>query len=123
MREYIIRKGIKSDSLIAEDQSQDTVSNAYFIKESILKVQGWRQIAVVTCKAHAPRMNLIFSHVLGPGYEVLSYPTSEPSSQAYRAREAIGLVAVTGLLEGLEPGDGAALSTRFSYLNDLAAAG
>ena len=70
MAKYLEDKGIPEDRILLEEESMDTIGNAYFTKVKILKPRNWKNIVVVTSDFHIPRAEYIFRKVLGKGYKV-----------------------------------------------------
>lgn len=58
------------DCLLYEDQSFDTIGNAWYAKKLCLEPAGITSIIVVTSDYHIERSRVIFEWVLGPGYTV-----------------------------------------------------
>lgn len=70
MKEYAISKKIPSDSILTEQESKDTLGNAYFTKVNILEPNNWKNILVVTSDFHLERTKYIFDLVLGAEYSI-----------------------------------------------------
>jgi uncharacterized SAM-binding protein YcdF (DUF218 family) len=70
MKELAIEQGVPAEAVLVEDQSVDTLGNAYFTKQKFLEPNGWRKLNVVSSPEHMPRVKLIFRHVLGPSYQL-----------------------------------------------------
>lgn len=70
MKEYAETLGVRSDDILIEDESKDTLGNAYFTKIHILEPQNYRNVIVVTSDFHIDRTRYIFDLVLGPEYTV-----------------------------------------------------
>lgn len=62
-------RGIE-DCICCEDQSIDTISNAWYAKKLCLEPQGVTSCIVVTSDYHIERSRVIFEWVLGPQYTV-----------------------------------------------------
>ena len=58
------------DRICCEDQSIDTISNAWYAKKLCLEPQGITSCIVVTSDYHIERSRVIFEWVLGPRYTV-----------------------------------------------------
>ncbi len=70
MKQYAVSRGIEKRDIIKEDTSTDTIGNAFFIKQRILKPNKWRNIALVTSGYHLRRAKIIFKKVMGKGYRI-----------------------------------------------------
>lgn len=68
MKEHAIELGLLVEQIILEDDSTDTVSNAFHTKLDVLVPKNWRDVIVVTSDFHLPRTEYIFGKVLGNGY-------------------------------------------------------
>lgn len=90
MAEYARELGLPARAILLEDQSRDTIGNAYFVRTRWLDPNGWKSIRVVTTDYHMPRAAWIFRRILGPAYDIAF--SAAPSDRfratiAYRARE------------------------------------
>jgi uncharacterized SAM-binding protein YcdF (DUF218 family) len=82
--------GVPQGAILLEDQSRDTIGNAYFTSRRYLEPNGWDAIRVVTSDYHVPRTSWIFQKVLGDSIDVSFSPASSElfaNSVAQRARE------------------------------------
>ncbi|MBN1934439.1 MAG: YdcF family protein [Anaerolineae bacterium] len=91
-KQYLIAKSTASRSarniqecIFYEDQSIDTISNAWFAKKVCLEPLGITSCIVVTSDYHIERSRVIFEWVLGPHYTV-EYAEA-PSHLSERERE------------------------------------
>jgi|TARA_B100001971_G_C18130716_1_gene504664 uncharacterized SAM-binding protein YcdF (DUF218 family) len=75
MKEYAISLGVPSDAILIEDQSKDTLGNAYFTKINVLEKYSWKDVVVVTSEFHIPRTKIVFDVVLGPDYKINYVPS------------------------------------------------
>lgn len=89
MRDLALSLGVPREAFLLENESTDTLSNAYFTKVRFLAPLDWRRVCVVTSDVHAERALWLFRKVLGPGYEV-------------EVRQAVSTVTDAGLREGYE---------------------
>lgn len=62
--------GVPWSALIVEDDSKDTLGNAYFTWARFLEPNAWTSIRVVTSDFHLSRAAWVFRKILGPGYDV-----------------------------------------------------
>lgn len=68
---YAQEIGLPSDSLFQENESKDTLGNAYFTKVQYLIPMRLRKLAVILGPNHSlERVKYIFDKVLGGGYDV-----------------------------------------------------
>jgi uncharacterized SAM-binding protein YcdF (DUF218 family) len=113
MAQYATARGLKQEARFLEDESRDTIGNAYFTWKRWLEPNDWRSIRVVTTDYHIPRAAWIFRKVLGPRYDVAF--SAAPSDQfaasvAFRARDESDIAAfLAGWLGRIADGDTAAI--------------
>ncbi|HEX8362068.1 MAG TPA: YdcF family protein [Longimicrobium sp.] len=69
MAAYAARLGVPWSALLREDDSKDTLGNAYFTWSRFLEPNGWTSIRVVTSDFHLSRAAWVFRKILGPGYD------------------------------------------------------
>ena len=109
MKELAIELGISKSSILVEEQSQDTSSNAYFVMINFLKPNNWKNILVVAAEFHALRAKYLFEFVLGPNYQVdLAISDSGLTGEDLKKkieRERRSLTVVKFLLGDTKPGD------------------
>ncbi len=107
MKEYAVQMGVPTEDIILEEDSVDTVGNAYFTKIKILKPRGWHKVAVVTSDYHVERTRFIFEHVLGTEYKtdvIGALSTLSPEDfEAKKERENKSLTILKSWLEKLHP--------------------
>ena len=70
MYEYLKKRGIPEKNIILEEESKDTLGNAFFTKINILEPRNWRNVIVVTSEFHIPRTKCIFKKTLGEKYKI-----------------------------------------------------
>ena len=69
MAEYAAEFGVPSHALLLEEDSKDTLGNAYFTWARFLEPNGWTSVRVVTSDFHLSRAAWVFRKILGPGYD------------------------------------------------------
>jgi uncharacterized SAM-binding protein YcdF (DUF218 family) len=113
MAAHASARGLPADATFVEDESRDTIGNAFFTWRRWLRPNEWRSIRVVTTDYHIPRAAWIFRKVLGSEYDVAF--SAAPSDQfaasvGLRAREESDIAAfLAGWLRGIADGDLAAV--------------
>ena len=55
MKEYAISEGVPTDLILIEQESKDTLGNAYFTKVNILEPNNWKNVLVITSDFHLER--------------------------------------------------------------------
>lgn len=96
--------GIPKRAIILEEESRDTIGNAYFVLRRFLEPNDWMSIRVVTSDFHIQRTAWVFQKVLGLGYDVAFSPSPselDHATIAARAREESDIS--TFLMEWLGP--------------------
>ena len=109
MASYATGHGLPPEARFIEDESRDTIGNAYFTWRRWLEPNGWGSIRVVTTDYHIPRAAWIFRKVLGSRCDVAfsAAPSDRfASSVASRARDESDIAAfLAGWLSDVEDGD------------------
>ncbi|EKE28060.1 MAG: hypothetical protein ACD_3C00106G0019 [uncultured bacterium (gcode 4)] len=67
MRDYAISLWVNSQDIMLEEDSVDTLGNAYFVKQ-ILSEGNWKYNTVVTSDFHKSRTEYSFNKILWPEY-------------------------------------------------------
>jgi uncharacterized SAM-binding protein YcdF (DUF218 family) len=104
MYDYAITLGLPRRVLLLEEESRDTIGNAYFVLRRFLEPNDWMSIRVVTSDFHIQRTAWVFQKVLGLGYDVAFSPAPselDHTTIAARAREESDIS--TFLMEWLGP--------------------
>jgi hypothetical protein len=96
--------GTPRDAILLEEESRDTIGNAYFVGRRFLEPNGWNSIRVVTSDFHVPRTTWVFQKVLGPAYDVAFSPAStELDGTIIAARARAEGDIITFLMEWIGP--------------------
>ena len=74
------------DCICCEDQSIDTISNAWYAKKLCLEPLGITSCVIVTSDYHIERSGVIFEWVLGPHYTVACVEAPSQLSDSERER-------------------------------------
>jgi uncharacterized SAM-binding protein YcdF (DUF218 family) len=104
MADYAVSLGLPRGAMLVEDESRDTIGNAYFVLRRFLEPNDWMSIRVVTSDFHIQRSAWVFQKVLGLGYDVSFSPSPselDHTTVAARAREESDIS--TFLMEWLGP--------------------
>lgn len=67
MKKYAVKKGVKEEDIILEEDSRDTHANAYFTKKIVEKL-GWKNILIVTTDINIYKNRFFFEFIYGPDY-------------------------------------------------------
>ena len=104
MAAYAESLGSPREAILLEEESRDTIGNAYFVGRRILEPNGWSSIRVVTSDFHVPRTTWVFQKVLGPAYDVSFSPAStELDATVIAARARAEGDIITFLMEWIGP--------------------
>jgi hypothetical protein len=106
MAAYAESLGAPREAILLEEESRDTIGNAYFVGRKFLEPNGWSSIRVVTSDFHVPRTTWVFQRVLGPAYDVSFSPAStELDATIIAARARAEGDIITFLMEWIGPID------------------
>ena len=101
--------GVPEDRLLLEEESRDTLGNAYFVREHFLGPNGWTSIRVVTSDFHLSRAAWVFRKILGGRYDfsfVSAASGLSPRELIFRALEECKLsIFLNEWLQAVEEGD------------------
>jgi len=70
MANYLTSKGIPSDKIHKEEESVETIGNAYFAKTKFIEPNKWKSIIVITSDFHVQRAEYDFKKVFGDKYNI-----------------------------------------------------
>lgn len=98
MKRLALHLGVPAKCILTEEQSQDTIGNAYFTQTTLLVRPGWTRLVIVTSDYHLVRTRYVFQKILGPKYvcRFVAAPSGLPP-RAKRERVVIerALLALT----------------------------
>lgn len=111
--------GVPDEAMLLEEQSKDTLGNAYFTRERFLAPNGWWSIRVVTSDFHLSRAAWVFRKILGGGYD-FSFVSA---ASGLSPRELIGralaeckiTIFLNEWLQALEEGDDHAIERLMNH--------
>ena len=89
MGAYATSLGVPADRVILEDESGDTLGNAYFSKVRFLEPREWLDVMLVTSETHARRARWLFEKVLGAHYRLDVATIDTAANTAEREREVL----------------------------------
>jgi uncharacterized SAM-binding protein YcdF (DUF218 family) len=90
MAEYAVVLGLPREALHVEEQSRDTIGNAYFVLRDYLEPNDWTSIRVVTSDFHIQRTAWVFQKVFGVGYDISFSPAPSELDHSTIAARAGG---------------------------------
>jgi hypothetical protein len=108
MKEFAIEKfGIPKDKILLEEESKDTIGNAFFTKIKYLKPNNWKKIIVATTNFNMERTKYIFENILGPRYliQYLETPNrlSSIETEKQQAMEKKIIEFIKSYVEQIDP--------------------
>lgn len=115
MRQYLMDAGVMRRHIFIENESMDTVSNAYHVKTKFLIPRSIHTVTIVTSAFHMPRVQWIFGKVFGNRYTVhyASVPDIDTDiTDDARRRQKIVLGKIRDFLGTMRDGDHAYLTHR-----------
>lgn len=71
MAHLLVQQGINRNKIILEKKAKDTIGNAVFSKELVIKKNLWKEIILVTSNYHMRRALSIFHHIFGREYKII----------------------------------------------------
>lgn len=119
MRDYALTLGVTPSHCYLEEQSKDTLGNAYFAK-AFLERQSWKSFFVVTSHYHLPKTEFAFKKVFGKEFSFelipsLTYLSAEEILERLDSeKEKIALYKKS--LENVHDGDERAVAEAMSQL-------
>lgn len=124
MKEYAVKLGIPAESILLEEESLDTLGNAYYTKRLLDDVGGVTSITVVTVDFHRDRSKYIFEKIFGPKIK-LDFATSSTeyidadTARQHQEYNARALATIKRLLDGVPSGDGERMRKVFETIHPL----
>ena len=113
MADFATHLGAPQDALYLEEESRDTLGNAYFTRVRFLEPNGWRVIRVVTSDFHLSRAAWVFRKILSDDYDfsfVSAFSGLSPHELIGRVLEECRIsIFLNEWLEAVEEGDEAAI--------------
>lgn len=121
MREYVLARGtVTADDILLEDQSMETIGNAYYLKVGILAPRAWHKVLAVTSEFHVPRAEQTFVKVFSQAYTIdfVAAPSGlqGPELAAKERVEAVLSDFTTKLLTPVPDGDNYAVLAALQQL-------
>jgi uncharacterized SAM-binding protein YcdF (DUF218 family) len=119
MRIYAKDKQIPEGKILVEDQSLDTIGNAFFTMNIVNGLKDVTRIYVVSSCYHMNRVKYIFSMCYGNRYD-LNFNICYPHEMADSAdKEAISLGLATNFFGDITAGDIKAIGIKLRTQHDL----
>jgi uncharacterized SAM-binding protein YcdF (DUF218 family) len=113
MADFAAHLGVPRDVLHVEEESRDTLGNAYFTRERFLEPNRWSTIRVVTSDFHLSRAAWVFRKILGSDYDfsfVSAFSGLPPRELIGRVLEECRIsIFLNEWLEAVQEGDDEAI--------------
>jgi uncharacterized SAM-binding protein YcdF (DUF218 family) len=113
MADLALVMGVPRDAMHLEEESRDTLGNAYFTRELLLEPNGWRTIRVVTSDFHLSRSAWVFRKILANDYDfsfVSAFSGLSPRELIARVLEECRIsIFLNEWLEAVREGDDEAI--------------
>jgi hypothetical protein len=105
-KEYFTNElGVKSDLVIAELNSRDTVGDAYFTKVNLAKPLIWSNLCVVTSDYHVKRTQEIFNFIYGCQFNIKVYGASVDADSSVLSNELSSIKAFKDTFYNVKSGN------------------
>ncbi len=114
MKKHAIERGVNPADIFKDEESLDTVGNAYFVKRDVVIPNGWKSLAVVSSDYHMLRAETIFDLIFGPEYTIdyvgVATPLGSDFDTLMHELDSLGKFLET--FHGVEPGDDKVIGER-----------
>lgn len=120
MEQYLLKEGASKELIIREEQSKDTVGNAYYSKKYIFIPRKEKEMIVVTSDFQVERVKYIFGKIFGPKYGIIvlgiTSELPEGEKEAIWQRQKELLLKTRGFLSIMKDGNHEFLNDRIYKL-------
>ena len=111
MADYLKSKGVAENKILLEGDSQDTISNLYYLKKQILMPQNMKRLLFVVADFRIPRLKLLCQRVLGNDYQFEFEPIPSEPGPSYN--EPLTFQIQKDFLTPMKDGDHGWLDGKF----------
>jgi uncharacterized SAM-binding protein YcdF (DUF218 family) len=111
MADYLIAKGVPDNKILREGDSQDTISNLYYLKKNFLMPNDMKNLLFVVAEWRIPRLTFLCQRILATDYNVSFSPI--PSTKPAEHDEALAFEKQKKFLEPMKDGDHSWLDGKF----------
>ncbi len=116
MSDYLINKGADKNKILTENQSKDTIGNAYYLKKNIFLPQNETSATIVTSHFHLERVKYIFAKIFGQAFnfEFIGLQEKLPADEEKKviAHQKELLEKIKEILSPMKDGDHEYLSEK-----------
>lgn len=111
MADYLHEKGVPAEKLLKEGDSQDTISNLYYLKTEFLIPRGMKRLLFVVADFRIPRLRFLCERILGGEYTFVFEPIASEVGATYN--EPFTFKIQSEFLAPMKPGDHEWLTGKF----------
>ena len=104
MKNYALFLGVPENKIILEEKSRDTIGNAYFSKEIIVK-KKWKNIFVVTSDFHIERAKFTFKKIFDQSFNIEYFGAKSKPSIKNTLSEKILMQIYKNFFVNIKEGD------------------
>lgn len=107
MRKILLYYNAPHHDLLKEEESTDTLENAYYLKIRYLEPLHYTHILILCADYHAERVEYIFTQVWGENFifDIFPTPTSPSTRTQMENGESLMLEDLKKILHEMKPGD------------------
>lgn len=107
---YLVAHGVPADAIKREDESMDTLGNAYFSRVRHLDPQRWYRPTIISNEFHIDLVEFLFRKVLSAAYDptfvaVENAGISDTELRKWRSHQQVMRAFYAGVLGNVESGD------------------
>lgn len=111
LADFLIAEGVDPAKILKEEYSQDTISNLYYLKTSLLIPCNMKRLLFVIADFRIPRLLFLCERILGPEYVVNFEAVPSKPSISYNEPQTYKLQK--DFLEPMQTGDHHWLADKF----------
>ncbi len=106
MRSFLLKMGVNENQIHLEEDSKDTVGNAYYAKINYFIPNKETEAFVVTSDFHLERVRYVFQKVFGEeyGFQFISVPSPQKEERVIKRQEYL-LEKMRSMMGHIENGD------------------
>lgn len=111
MADYLLAQGVSNNKILREFNSQDTISNLYYLKSEIFIPNRFNKLLFPVADFRIPRLQFLCERILGSEYEIDFEPIPSELSASYN--EPLAFKMQKEFLEPMESGQHEWLADKF----------
>ncbi len=106
--------GIPKEDIFLEEESKDTIGNAYFCKKLLIEPNNFRKIVIICEDFHVKRVEKLFKLIYGKGYiiDIIAVPTYESEETSVGEEEESILTRQLQFLSSMKEGEDSFLKDK-----------